>query len=91
MNLLLIYLLQDKKSIMKKQLLNFTILLTFLSCANKKNNFSLNELKWIDLTYSFDSTTLYWPNNAKGFEHHTDAEGITPLGFYYSSYKFKKY
>lgn len=47
---------------------------------------NFTQLKWIDLTHTFDSTTLYWPNNAHGFEHHTDAEGITPLGFYYSSY-----
>ncbi len=44
------------------------------------------ELRWIDLTYTFDSTTLYWPNNATGFQKHTDAEGTTPMGFYYSSY-----
>lgn len=42
--------------------------------------------QWIDLTYAFDSTTQYWPNNVKGFEHNTDAEGKTPGGYYYSSY-----
>ncbi|WP_243839739.1 cyclase family protein [Algoriphagus zhangzhouensis] len=44
------------------------------------------DLKWIDLTYSFDSTTLYWPNNPDGFQHRVDAEGVTELGYYYSSY-----
>lgn len=43
---------------------------------------------WIDLTYPFDSTTLYWPNNVCGFQHKTDFDGITPGGFYYSSYSF---
>ena len=68
---------------------HFTTLLTasiLLCCTSKKNDFALSNLNWIDLTYSFDSSTLYWPNNAKGFEHHTDAEGVTPLGFYYSSF-----
>ena len=46
----------------------------------------LGELTWIDLSYSFDSSTLYWPNNLQGFEHRTDASGVTPLGYYYSSY-----
>jgi kynurenine formamidase len=46
----------------------------------------MNELKWIDLSYAYDSTTLYWPNNPTGFVHTTDAEGITPLGYFYSSY-----
>ncbi|SFB25371.1 cyclase family protein [Algoriphagus aquimarinus] len=42
--------------------------------------------QWIDLSYSFDSTTLYWPNNPDGFQHRVDAEGVTDLGYYYSSY-----
>ncbi|TXE05547.1 cyclase family protein [Algoriphagus aquimarinus] len=42
--------------------------------------------QWIDLTYAFDSTTLYWPNNPDGFQHRVDAEGVTDLGYYYSSY-----
>jgi kynurenine formamidase len=54
------------------------------SCSNKTVSFDSAE--WIDLTHSFDTSTLYWPNNAKGFEHSTDAEGLTPLGYYYSSY-----
>ncbi|WP_111671499.1 cyclase family protein [Algoriphagus litoralis] len=46
---------------------------------------ALSKLQWIDLTYPFDSTTLYWPNNLKGFELETEADGITDLGYYYSS------
>lgn len=46
---------------------------------------SLTTLQWIDLTYSFDSTTLYWPNNLKDFELETEADGVTELGYYYSS------
>jgi len=47
-----------------------------------------NDLNWIDLSHSFDSSTLYWPNNPKGFEHFTEAEGETARGYYYSSYRF---
>ncbi len=47
---------------------------------------SLAKLEWIDLSYSFDSTTLYWPNNPTGFELHTEAEGMTEKGYFYSSY-----
>jgi kynurenine formamidase len=43
-------------------------------------------LTWIDLTHTFDSSTLYWPNNTKPFLHSTDAEGFTEKGYYYSSY-----
>jgi kynurenine formamidase len=47
-----------------------------------------DNLDWIDLSHSYDKATLYWPNNAKGFEHVAEAEGKTPLGYYYSSYSF---
>jgi kynurenine formamidase len=47
---------------------------------------SANEIHWIDLSHRYDHATLYWPNNKKGFEHITEAEGRTPLGYYYSSY-----
>jgi kynurenine formamidase len=46
----------------------------------------LPDLNWIDLTHPYDRTTLYWPNNIKGFEHVKVAEGITAAGYYYSSY-----
>ena len=63
------------------------LILALFSCRNPaKNDNTLTGMQWTDLTYSFDSTTLYWPNNATGFVHHTDANGITPLGFFYSSY-----
>ena len=42
--------------------------------------------KWVDLTYPFDSTTLYWPNNANGFGHTVDFKGVVPMGYFYSSY-----
>lgn len=63
------------------------LLFLFAACTEKKSA-TVNTMpeNWIDLTYAFDSTTLYWPNNVKGFEHSTDAEGKTPLGYYYSSY-----
>ena len=62
-------------------------MLFIVSCTQKEENkLNLENIEWIDLSYSFDSTTLYWPNNATGFVHTTDAEGITPLGYFYSSY-----
>jgi len=44
--------------------------------------------KWIDLSYSFSNETLYWPNNAEGFTMDTLFEGMTPGGYFYSSYGF---
>lgn len=43
---------------------------------------------WVDLSYSFDDKTLYWPNNPISFKLDTQFNGITPAGFYYSSNQF---
>lgn len=68
--------------------ISFLFALFAIGCGQKTDvtKFDPAHAEWIDLTYTYDSTTLYWPNNATGFVHHTDAEGKTALGFYYSSY-----
>ena len=35
----------------------------------------LIDAQWLDLRHSYDQNTLYWPNNSRGFEHVTEAEG----------------
>jgi kynurenine formamidase len=40
--------------------------------------------KLIDLTYSFSSETIYWPN-AEGFKLRVDAAGINEKGYFYSA------
>ncbi len=40
--------------------------------------------KLIDLTYSFSSDTIYWPN-AEGFKLRVDAAGINEKGYFYSA------
>jgi kynurenine formamidase len=62
-----------------------------ISCGKKEEKhiekkIIIKENNWIDLTYTFDSTTLYWPNNVCGFEHKEDFKGTTPGGYFYSSY-----
>ncbi len=64
-------------------------LMLLASCTHQKTPLNtIDQLKWVDLTYSFDSTTIYWPNNVKPFEHYKEMEGITSLGYFYSSYSF---
>ena len=41
----------------------------------------------IDLSYPFDSSTVYWPT-AEAFHLEKDFEGTTEKGFYYSAYKY---
>ncbi len=72
---------------MARLLLLFVVALT--ACSQHSPTIALSsDLNWIDLSHSLDGSTLYWPNNPKGFEHFTEAEGNTALGYYYSSYRF---
>ena len=41
----------------------------------------------IDLSYSFDSSAVYWPT-AETFQLEKDFEGTTEQGYYYSAYRY---
>jgi kynurenine formamidase len=41
----------------------------------------------VDLSYPFDSSTVYWPT-AETFKLETDFEGTTEQGYYYSAYRY---
>ena len=43
--------------------------------------------KMVDLSHSYDSTTIYWPTE-KGFELKKGFEGMTPGGYYYTANAF---
>jgi kynurenine formamidase len=44
--------------------------------------------KVVDLTHTFDKTTLYWPTSASAFELKPLADGQTPGGWFYRSNAF---
>ena len=41
----------------------------------------------IDLSYTFDADTVYWPT-AETFKLEKDFEGVTDKGYYYSAYRY---
>src|SRR6266446_5765117 len=43
--------------------------------------------KIVDLTYSFDASTIYWPTEG-GFEHKFELFGMQSGGYFYSSARF---
>ncbi len=45
-------------------------------------------VEWVDLSHTFDATTVYWPT-ARRFRLDTVFAGRTPGGFYYSAYGFR--
>jgi kynurenine formamidase len=47
----------------------------------------LARLELVDLSHTFDETTIYWPTSPTAFEHEELNYGDTPAGFFYSSYQ----
>jgi len=47
----------------------------------------LSEGRWVDLTWDFEQSTVYWPTNVT-FTHDTVAFGINDKGYFYSSFKY---
>lgn len=62
----------------------FLIVFSLSACASRQDPFSG---KIIDLTYAYDSTTVYWPTE-KGFVFEKGQEGFTPGGWYYTANRF---
>lgn len=58
-------------------------LLSFITLSAQISN-----KKIIDLTYSFDENTIFWPTQ-EGFQLIEDFHGKTEKGYFYSSYGFK--
>ena len=61
------------------------LLLVCIASCSEKSHFPSGKI--IDLSYSFDSTTIYWPTE-KGFVFEKGFEGITPKGFFYTANRF---
>jgi kynurenine formamidase len=48
---------------------------------------AVDSSKLVDLTYTFDANTIYWPTEG-GFVHEFERYGMTPLHYFYSSAKY---
>lgn len=57
----------------------------FITCARQPSG--VQPGKTIDLSYAYDSTTIYWPTE-KGFVLEKGFEGVTPGGFFYTANRF---
>lgn len=65
------------------------VALVFLAgCATARGPVDLTNADIVDLTYSFDDKTLYWPNSPSAFELKQLAHGMTPGGYFYASNLF---
>jgi kynurenine formamidase len=57
------------------------------ACARPSLTHELSRASWVDLTYAFDSTTIYWPT-AKPFRLEVVSAQRTPAGYYYAANNF---
>ena len=62
------------------------ILLLMAGCSDAPDYFFEGTI--VDLTYSYDSTTVYWPT-ASGFSLQIDAKGWQEGGYYYEANSFE--
>src|SRR2546427_2408232 len=62
------------------------VLLLFAACRPSVAS-RLSDGRWVDLTYPFDSTTIYWPT-AQPFRLTVVSAQRTPGGYYYAANNF---
>src|SRR5712691_2205260 len=60
------------------------LVLLVAACARPSLTDQLAHATWVDLTYDFDSTTIYWPT-AKTFKLEVVSAQRTPAGYYYAA------
>ena len=65
-------------------LLSLVVLVGHASSQTSKQVLDLASSQLLDLTYSFDENTIYWPT-APGFHWTKDQWGPTPGGYFYAS------
>jgi len=66
--------------------LTLIVILT-ASCGTRPEAVALDPTKLVDLSYSFDDKTVYWPN-AEGFRHRKDSWTKTDAGYWYAAGEF---
>ena len=72
-----------------KNLFYLLSLILLISCGHGRPDAAklLAGGSWIDLTWNFEESTVYWPTNIP-FKHDTVFYGINAKGYFYSSFKY---
>src|SRR5437867_10266375 len=66
------------------KLVSLAALAALAACARPSVSDLLARATWVDLTYDFDSTTIYWPT-AKPFRLEVVSAQRTAAGYYYAA------
>src|SRR5438094_9685734 len=73
--------------LMKRLPVLLAVTVAAAACARPSLTDQLARASWVDLTYAFDSTTIYWPT-AKPFRLEVVSAQRTPAGYYYAANNF---
>src|SRR5436309_1690377 len=73
--------------LMKRLPVLLAVTVAAAACARRTLTDQLARATWVDLTYAFDSTTIYWPT-AKPFRLEVVSAQRTPAGYYYAANNF---
>lgn len=57
-----------------------------VSACQEKTGQGFEGYHFVDLSHTYDETTLYWPTSPSGFDHDQLDYGMTEGGYFYSSY-----
>jgi kynurenine formamidase len=71
---------------MRRCLLLLLPLVLAAACSTTRPVMNLDNAELVDLTWTFDERTLYWPTSPSGFEKKELAFGQTEGGYFYSSH-----
>ena len=63
------------------------MMFVLMAGCERREPFSFTAENIVDLSYAYDSTTIYWPTE-KGFAFEKGTEGITPGGYFYTANRF---
>lgn len=70
-------------------LLVASALISLSSCTSVTDDpVPLDDLRIVDLTHDYDTDTVYWPTDTRGFQLEQIAAGHTEAGWYYSANAF---
>jgi kynurenine formamidase len=73
---------RGRRALPKVAMLAALLAAPVLAAAN-----ALDESKLVDLTYTFDERTVYWPTE-DGFQLEEGPHGLTPQGYFYAANRF---
>src|SRR5512145_2079175 len=69
---------------MKQMIVPALCAVVIAACSSPPTGVSFPQGELVDLSHTYDAQTIYWPT-AEGFRLRTDADGVTPAGYYYAA------